>query len=415
MKVLATALLLLGVTILSEPNPAFFRYTRDIHIEAPARQNYFVVDSAIWQHARSDLADLRLYDGSVQVPYMLTAEQAVNSSQQREAKIFNLGVVRGEIEFDLDMRDLPEYDRVTLRLSAKNFVATAHVEGMQELGRKPSAQLGTSTVYDFSRENLGSSSVVRFPTATFPYLHIRLGPGITPNAVLGASIANVRESKARWRVTGTCAGPKQAGRATEISCRPDPGVPVGRIQFDVPPDRINFQRRVLVLDAKDKPVAGGTISRIRINRGSTQVSSEELFLNVSSAPAPGTITIKIDNGDDPPLAFASVVLQTLERRVYFDPRGSRALKLYYGAAKLEPPVYDYAKFFRQEENSSEARLEPETLNAAYAGRPDDRPWSERHKSVLWIAMLIAVAILSGLAIRGLRSSGSSPRNDPPAG
>jgi hypothetical protein len=42
-------------------------------------------------------------------------------------------------------------------------------------------------------------------------------------------------------------------------------------------------------------------------------------------------------------------------------------------------------------------------NAAYTGRPDDRPWSERHKAVLWAAMLLAVVVLAVLAVRGFKS------------
>ena len=46
---------------------------------------------------------------------------------------------------------------------------------------------------------------------------------------------------------------------------------------------------------------------------------------------------------------------------------------------------------------------PAVHNEAYRGRPDDRPWSERHNAVLWLAMILAVAVLAALAIRGLRA------------
>jgi hypothetical protein len=43
-------------------------------------------------------------------------------------------------------------------------------------------------------------------------------------------------------------------------------------------------------------------------------------------------------------------------------------------------------------------------NPAFTGRGDDRPWSERHKAVMWIAMLVAVAGLAALAIGGLKAA-----------
>ena len=46
-------------------------------------------------------------------------------------------------------------------------------------------------------------------------------------------------------------------------------------------------------------------------------------------------------------------------------------------------------------------------NAEYTGRPDERPWSERHKAVLWAAMLLAVTLLAILALRGFASKSTA--------
>jgi hypothetical protein len=123
----------------------------------------------------------------------------------------------------------------------------------------------------------------------------------------------------------------------------------------------------------------------------------------SSDQRPGRLTITIDNGDNPPLAIAAVQLLSIERRVYFDPRAKASLKLYYGDYKLDSPVYDYARFFHADPAAAKAELGPGAHNEAYSGRPDDRPWSERHNAVLWLAMLLAVAVLAALAIRGLKA------------
>ena len=411
MKFLAKALLLLAAATPAAlaPDPAFFRYVRPVTPNSEAAQNYLVLDPAIWSHARHDLADLRLYSGSTQVPYVLTEQQSARSSEEREARILNLGLVHGAVEFDLDMRGLPEYDRVTLRLSAKNFISKAQIEGRHDLGSGPGSQLGTSTLYDFSRENLGSNSTLRFPTSTFPYLHVRLGPGVQPKEVQGAAIGNVRDSKAVWIAAGSCNSPVQQGRITNVTCSLSPGVPLGRIQFNVPVDRINFQRRVTVRDARGQSISGATISRIRLKRGTVEVSSEDLSVNLWGITGPGPVTINIDNSDDQPLTYETIVPQMLERRLYFDPLPSGSLTLYYGDPKLEPPVYGYARFFRQDPSAAEARLGPENQNAAYRARPDDRPWSERHSSVLWIAMLVAVVLLAALAIRGMRPDSLSER------
>ena len=89
--------------------------------------------------------------------------------------------------------------------------------------------------------------------------------------------------------------------------------------------------------------------------------------------------------------------------MYFDPQGKSLLTLYYGDDKLEAPVYDYARFFKADPAAAQAELDPGAHNAAYSGRPDGRPWSERHKAVLWLAMIVAVMVLAALAIRGLKA------------
>jgi hypothetical protein len=121
----------------------------------------------------------------------------------------------------------------------------------------------------------------------------------------------------------------------------------------------------------------------------------------------GRLKVTVDNGDNPPLSISGVELLSVERRVYFDPQGKSLLKLYYGESKLGAPVYDFARFFKADPAAAMATLGPGTHNEAYRGRPDDRPWSERHKAVLWLAMLLAVIVLAGLAIRGLKAKALS--------
>jgi hypothetical protein len=179
-------------------------------------------------------------------------------------------------------------------------------------------------------------------------------------------------------------------------------MPIDRVEFDVPASRVNFRRQLSVANERGAPIATGSISRIRMNRAGTTAISEDLVVNIFGDYT-SKLTITVDNGDDPPIPFEKVQPQSLERRLYFEPQGKTSLKLYYGDEKLTSPVYDYAKFFREDPSVTQAQLAPETSNPAYKGRPDDRPWSERHRAVLWAAMLIAVAVLAVLAIRGLRN------------
>ena len=101
-------------------------------------------------------------------------------------------------------------------------------------------------------------------------------------------------------------------------------------------------------------------------------------------------------------------LKQLERRIYFDFVGPAQLTLFYGDEKLSAPVYDYAKLFQRDQRAPRARLAAEASNSEYTQRPDDRPWSERHPLVLWIAIVTAVVVLAGVALRSMRTQTKSP-------
>jgi len=378
----------------------YFTNGRDVQITHSDRQNYFLIDQEIWTHARPDLGDLRLYDKGSPVQYALSEQRAGMSSEEIEAKILNLGSVSGHTEFDVDTEPLTEYDRIHLRLDAHDFVMTASVSGGTALGQT-NVQLPPSTLYDFSKEQLGSNSQLKLPTSSFRYLHIRLSSGISPQSVKGASIYNLREQQAAWTKIGDCSAPVQKNRMTTITCNIPPKVPISRILFQVDPAQVNFRRTVSVENSSGSQIASGEISRVRVKRGDMLVTNEQLYLNVSGSSGP--VTVNIDNGDNPPLNISGVQPLSVEHRVYFEPSGSSTLRLYYGDDKLDPPVYDYAKFFHVDVAAQQAELGPAAHNPDFAGRPDQRPWSERHTGILWAAMILAALALTALAVRGLRT------------
>lgn len=403
MKPICLLLLFAALAVANTPEPAiaYFSNVREVHVVQPDRQNFFIVDEEIWNHSRPDLGDLRLYAGQSPIQYSLSEQRAGISSEEVEAKLLNLGSVAGHTEFDIDAENLSTYDRIRLRLGAKDFVATASVAGSNTLGEKSAIILTPSTLYDFTSQQLGSNFVLKLPPSSFRYLHVKLSSGILPQQVKGAAIFNLREQLASWTKTGSCSAPQQNQRTTVIACSVSPRVPMDRIAFQLAPGQVNFRRTVSVLDLKGTQEASGEINRVRINRAGTLVNTEELAIGIVRLS--GQFTITIDNGDNPPLSILEAQPLSLERRIYFDPQGKASLALYYGDEKLSVPVYDYARFFHLETSAAEAQLGTGVHNPLYTGRPDDRPWSDRHMGILWAVMILAVLALSALAVRGLRS------------
>jgi hypothetical protein len=233
MKIGALLASLLALAAPDPSRPALSNFTnmREIKVEQPNQQNFFIVDQELWTHSRPDLGDIRVYDGDGPVQYYPSEQRAEISSEEVEAKILNLGTVSGHTEFDLDAENIPAYDRIRLRLEAKDFVISASAAGSNALGHEPYSQLPASTLYDFTSEQLGSNFALKLPPSSFRYLHIKLSKGILPSQVKGAAISNRREQQASWTTAGSCSPLQQKPRDTVIACDVPAKVPLNRILF----------------------------------------------------------------------------------------------------------------------------------------------------------------------------------------
>ena len=406
---------LLAAVIVAGPAIPYFKYQRPVQAQ-PGGQRYVVVDEQIWKSARPDLGDLRLYSGQQEVPYALTVERGRRESDSRDVSVLQQSVVGGKTQFLIDMTGVAEYDHIDLKLATKNFVAHARVEGQEDLHGKNWALLGESILYDLSKENLGGNSVLRLPLSTYKYLRVTIDGPVKPDEILGASSEFRQEQKAVWRDVGgapTVAempmsaarndSSRRSGKATVLTFAVAEKVPLDRVTLEIDPAQPNFRRSVQITSDKDDYVGSGEIDRVHMVRSGQKIDSDNYDVSFS-AVGRKTIKVIIDNGDDPPLKIKSARLQQLERRLYFDAPASGRLTLYYGDEKLDPPVYDYAKLFLLAKDAAPAQLGAEEANAAYTGRPDERPWTERHPAVLWIAIVAAVLILGAIALRSMKTA-----------
>jgi Protein of unknown function (DUF3999) len=403
---------LLALAIFAGPSISHFKYQRPVQAEL-ARQRFVTVDEQIWKNARPDLGDLRLYSGQQEVPYALIVERGSRENDRQDVRVLQQSVVDGKTQFMIDMAGVAEYDHIDLKLATKNFVAHARVEGQEDLHGAQWARLTESILYDLSKENLGGNSMLRLPLSTYKYLRVTIDGPVKPDDIRGASSEFRQEQKAVWRdVGGAPAVAEMPARAlregsarverkgTVLTFAVPENVPVDRVNFDIDPAQANFRRSVQVTDDKDVYIGSGEINRIHMVRSGQKIDSDDHDVTFS-AVGHKTIKVIIDNGDDPPLRLKTARLEQLEHRLYFDAPAAAALTLYYGAERLEPPVYDYAKLFLLAKDAAPAQLGGEEANRAYM---DERPWTERHPAVLWIAIVAAVLILGAIALRSMKTA-----------
>lgn len=413
-----TCLGLLALVLWAGPPISYFKYQRPVE-STGAGQNYFVVEETVWEHARPDLGDLRVFTGQNETPYILQIERGSLEQDHQDVRVLQQSSVGGKTQFLIDMSGVAEYDHVSLKLTTRDFVARATVAGQDDLHGQQWAILGDTTLYDFSKEKLGCNSTLRLPRATYRYLRVTIDGRVKPADVTGATSEVHQEEKPVWRnvasqyKNGAPAGKKGADDFGPVPAQPSknsyltfavpPNLPVERVAFDIDPTQPNFRREVTIQDNQGRILGSGEINRIHMVRDGRKIDSEQDEVKFSSI-GQKEIVVSIYNGDDPPLKITGVRLQQHERRVYLDTTAASPLTLYYGDEKLEAPIYDYAKLFQKDKAAIAAKLGPETANTAYTGRPDERPWSERHPAVLWIAIVGAVAVLGALALRSMKTA-----------
>jgi hypothetical protein len=393
---------LLGCVVLLSAPISHSKYQRAVAGVA-AGQNYVAIDETIWSHARSDLGDLRLVAADAEIPYTLAVQRGSFEQDRRELKVFQQALVQGKTQFLIDMSGLAEYDHVQLKLDTKDFVAHALIEGQDEPHARTWSNLGSTILYDLSRDHLGSNMVVRIPRSTYRYLRLTIDGPISPRDVQGAVSEMAEEHLAVWRDVSATPAQSQSGKDTVFNFSVPKDIAVERVTFAVAPEATNFWREVEIRDEKDAWLGSGEIERVHMVRGGEKIDTEQLDVRLSEN-GHEKFRVIVHNGDDRPLNFTDAQLQQLERRVYFEVPAPEALVLYYGDEDLNSPAYDYSRLFLQAKNATAATLGPESANPGFTTRPDRRPWSERHPAILWIAIVAAVLGLGSVALRSMRTA-----------
>jgi hypothetical protein len=443
---------LLGLLLLqgvpgNEPPPAtpqFMKYERGLSVGAGTGQACAVLDAQVFPHAAPSLADLRIFptqDGTGrEVPYAITLSEAV-TEETEPARLLNVGTDSSgkKIVFELEM-PARAYTDVTLDLdpAVRNFIATATVEGADELGSYVKVtQLGTFTLFDLASQHLSRDTTLPLQESTFHYLHLVLNvsaaPGGTapagafvPAMVRGAQVPPSREAQILYTTVAETASVATVGRESRATFDVPVRVPVERVSFQLAPGfKANFSRDVRVtatIEPGAKPADGdgraplpevitGNILRVHATETGREIRAEQLGIPAilgSNLQQPAKIEVAIENGDDEPLPISAVRLEMRQRKLCFDvpASGGTGLALFFGDSRLAAPVYDYARLFSASSDALAAGLGPETLNPGYRPRPEEeRPFAERHPEVLWIALIAVICVLGMVALKSSRRVG----------
>jgi hypothetical protein len=411
MKVSAAVLLLAAVA--ASPDSRYFRYERPV--QRSSGQSCMALDPAIFAHAAPQLADLRLYRDGAETPFVVRVAASTQTEQKGVAPL-NLGLRGGQVVFDAAMPD-GAYSDIQLAITARDFIATVTVSGSQTEAGGAETKIGSYTIFDLTSQRLGRSTVLHLPVSDYRYLHFGISGPLQPESVTSLSAGSPPASPPTYQKVAESAQVEQKDHSSVLEFTVPAHVPVDRIVFSPGASPAQFSRDVSVavapvsaprsIDAAPPPppaTFSGDILRVHSLQNGRPIDEERLAIDAPQFDfdTPAKWTVAIQNGDDAPVSLKSVRLQMLQRTLCFDADGNSSYLLAYGDPALSPPRYDYATLFSLQPNAAQIAAGAEQPNPAYQPRPDDRPFTEKHPALMWVALAAVIAVLAAIALRSAR-------------
>jgi len=394
MKALALATLAVAALALAnDVDPSDFRFTREL-AAGPGAAVRFEPDGPMYAHARADFADLRILDSAGdQVPWRTEPlPAAVAPTRVVLVARGQLGGVRSVV---VDRGPAPEViDRIELDVPDRTFVGSVEVSGSATGEEGSYATLSTTKIFSVRGAVAARSTTAVFPATDYRYLLIA-ARGVTD--ITGATVARDPQ-RAQLEPVPATVDVRQGDGATVV--RLDLGyadVPTDAVEVRSTTDR--FVREVLVEGSNGGgafvPIGGGKVARFD-------------GVDLDRIPVDGhhrVVRVTIRNGDDAPLESLAVEALAAPRPLLLAEGFTPPYDLYYGAAAVAAPAYDFALLppgATGFERAVQGTLGEESRNDLFQPPADTRTFFEKNSSAvtaLLVAAALVVAVGGVLALR----------------
>jgi len=403
-----------ALAVAAAPSPLPPAFERPIEVSVPGRVSVRL-DRDVYEAAREDLGDLRVSDERGRdVPYVIDRAERLGLPEARPG-IRNRGwSADGAATAVLDFGRRLGKRRLQLRLSGDNFRRRVAVEGGDD-GSAWVTLVDEAWVFAVPGKEAARYETVDLPENDFPLLRVvahpapdeKGRPAIDDAWVPGDGRPPRGEERlvARWSEA-------QDPKARETWLTLDLGArhqPFHAVELDVADERFFREARV---EARRNPrTPGGAPWWEEIGRGALyRLEHEERrreCLRIEARGRERVLRVRVRNLDDRPLQVRGVAVRVPVERLLFEAERPGRYRLTYGSADRRAPSYDLARTAGDlgawSDAAHPARLgPPRRLAAAGDG---DRPWTERHPSLLWGGLLAVVVALGALTYEALRRAG----------
>ena len=368
-----------------------------------------VVPDDLYEHARSDLEDLRLIDqGGSEIGYVLHSPGRGLVHEWRKVGISDAGIVPdrySQVVGDTgDGGSVHNAIEVTLEPGDEDIFAWAEVAASDDRETWRIVRQ-RAPLYRFDEEGFRGPITIRYPRTHDRWLQLRLfdeGEEILVEKLRVAEKGDSEVPRIAIRRGMTLRSHAPDG---ESIWEPHGTLPLMRISgVRVETAREEFHRPIVVSVGDDgetwRQVGRGHVYRFRAAEGEDLSQRQSLEVEVRETAARYWRVTVLDRGD-PPIDDLDVKLLRDRQSIVFKPGTQGPLRILYGNQRAETPEYELAKLTTKDELEAarEAELFREQANDGYVS---SEPFTERHPVILWLALGLAVVVLGGLALKSLR-------------
>jgi hypothetical protein len=388
-----------------------WRYVREIQVPADAATGELVevlLPAELFEHARTDLADLRLIDDEgAEIGFVLVSPGERSVGTWRDVEMSEAGLLPGggwQVVADAGTRGAP-HDTAEITLSPEGGDAFYWVEVAASVDLRTWRVIRQKApLYQFEGDDLEGPVTISYPKTRDRWLRFRVSDLEQPLAVERLRIAERGEEDHSGMTVERpllldVESPERESRFESDGRVPE--MPIVGVR--VATQRDEFHRTVSISASDDarawRPIGRGQIFRLRGEPGDAE-PRQSLEVDVPRTAAPYWRVTVLNRGDQP-IDDLEVLLLRLDQRLVFKATAEGSPRLIYGNHLAAATSYELERLVTREEASAArtAGLLGEQENLAYRS---PEPFTERHPIILWSALALAVVVLGGLALRALR-------------
>jgi hypothetical protein len=375
----------------------------------------FILPISVFDEARADLGDLRLYDGDGrEAPFALRVRRTQDEQQPLSAKQFNRQENpdrSAQVNLDLG-HNPPEHQEIDVVTKGADFRRRVQVLGGDD-GQKWGVLLDNAWIIDYRVESqVVDIHRLRYAPSRFRYLQVRVFPDMSQAEdkpdIASATVYHAVQTPGEYVTRPAELKPREAvraygapGSAWGIDLGGDQA-PLERLAFDVTDSDFS---RAYVLEKIEGEGARAVIARGEWRRRPDE-ERRPLEIQLANEVAAHRLRLVVIDHANAPLGIQSARYTAPARQVVFARKGLTApMRLYAGNPRAESPHYDFAANLPAALQPAPQRVQIGQPEPNPVFQPEPKPWTERWPWLVYVvlgtASVILLAILAVLARKAM--------------